>query len=122
MFLKILKVKIKSLVVTESNINYPGSISLPEDIIIASGLKPFELVYVNNKTNGNRITTYIVKNNIKGRVTINGAASKHFNAGDEIHVLAFAYLNAQEIEDFKPALVITNDLNMLVEVVPYNNG
>lgn len=119
MMLQILKVKIKELIVTESNINYPGSISLPDELLQASGIREFELVHVNNKTNGSRILTYAVRNKIKGRVTINGAASHHFKKGDVVHVLAFTYLEESEINSFKPTLVVADKDNNVVESSPY---
>ena len=119
MMLQILKAKIQELIVTESNINYPGSISLPEELLKVSGIKPFELVHVNNKTNGNRILTYAVSNNRKGFVSINGAASKHFQKGHKIHVLAYAFLNESEVETFQPTLVITDKENDIIESKPY---
>jgi len=117
--LQILKAKIQELTVTESSIDYPGSISLPGELLQASGIKPFELVHVNNKTNGNRITTYAVSNKRKGFVSVNGAASKHFQKGDKIHVLAFAYLNEAEADVFQPTLVITDSENNVVKSQPY---
>jgi aspartate 1-decarboxylase len=120
--LQILKTKIQGVIVSESNIDYPGSISLPTELLKASGIKQFELVHVNNKTNGNRIITYAVENNQKGRVTINGAASKLFQKGDIVHVLAFAFINESETESFKPTLVITDKENNLIESKPYTFG
>ena len=93
----LLKFKIQELIVSESSINYPGSISLPVDLFEAAGLNQFEQVHVNNKTNGNRIITYAVKSKLKGVVTINGAASKLFNKNDCIHVLAYCLLNEIEV-------------------------
>lgn len=119
MLIQILKSKIQHITVTESSINYPGSISLPLELLEAAGLKQFELVHVNNRTNGNRIITYAVKNNQKGHVTINGAASKLFQKGDTIHVLAFAYLQEDEVDKFRPTIVITDEENNVIETKPY---
>ncbi len=119
MKIQILKSKIQSVIVTESNIEYPGSISLSTELLKASGIKQFELVHVNNKTNGHRIVTYAVKNNQKGRVTINGAASKFFQKGDNIHVLAFALINESEADMFQPTLVLTDIENNVIECKPY---
>ncbi len=119
MTIQILKSKIQGVIVTESNIEYPGSISLPAELLAASGIKQFELVHVNNKTNGHRIITYAVKNNQKGRVTINGAASKFFQKGDIVHVLAFAFINESEAEMFRPTLVLTDKENNVTESKPY---
>lgn len=119
MTIQILKSKIQGVIVTESNIDYPGSISLPTELLKASGIKQFELVHVNNKTNGNRIITYAVKNNHKGRVTINGAASKLFQKGDTVHVLTFASIDESEAETFRPTLVLTDKENNVIESKPY---
>jgi len=119
MMSQMLKAKIQELTVTESCLDYPGSISLPNDLMQAAGIKQFELVHVNNKTNGNRIVTYAVKNKQEGRVTINGAASLLFKKGDAVHVLAFAFLNESEVDVFLPTLVITDKANSLLESKPY---
>lgn len=120
MTIQILKAKIQGVIVSESNIDYPGSISLPTELLTASGIKQFELVHVNNRTNGNRIITYAIKNKQSGRVTINGAASKFFQKGDTIHVLAFAYIDESEAELFKPTLVLTDNENNVTETKPYS--
>jgi aspartate 1-decarboxylase len=119
MLLQFLKSKIQQLTVTESKLDYPGSISLPRQLLTASQIGQFELVHVNNKTNGNRIITYAVPNNSKNDVTVNGAASKLFNNGDIIHVLAYAYLEENEVTAHQPLLVITDEDNNIIETKPY---
>ena len=119
MLLKILKVKIQEVTVTESNIDYPGSISLPAELMKASGIRDFEMVHVNNKTNGNRITTYAVTNKRKGKITINGAASKLFKKEDIVHILAYTLLNEVEVDSFQPKLIITDRENNIIESKPY---
>jgi aspartate 1-decarboxylase len=119
MTIQILKSKLQGVIVTESNINYPGSISLSSELLAASGIKEFELVHVNNKTNGHRIITYAVKNKQKGRVTINGAASKFFEKGDSVHVLAFAFIDEKDAETFRRSLVFKDNEYNVVESKPY---
>lgn len=119
MLLQLLKSKIQEITVTESCIDYPGSISLPQELMEASGIRQFELVHVNNKTNGQRITTYAVKNKRKGFVSVNGAASKLFQKGDSIHVLSYVYVIEEEAEQFQPVLVITDRQNTIIETKPY---
>ena len=119
MLLKILKVKIQEVTVTESNIDYPGSISLPAELMKASGIRDFEMVHVNNKTNGNRITTYAVTNKRKWKITINGAASKLFKKEDIVHILAYTLLNEVEVDSFQPKLIITDRENNIIESKPY---
>jgi len=119
MLIQMLRIKIQELIVTESVETYPGSIGIPREIIEATGLKLFELVHVNNKTNGSRILTYIVPSTQPGSVTVNGAASKHFNAGDHIHVLSFCQLEEKEAESFRPKIVYTDAGNKIVEIRDY---
>lgn len=117
MFITLLKSKIQELEVTESSIDYPGSISLPKTLMDAAGIRQFELVHVNNKSNGNRIQTYAVVSSAKGRVTVNGAASKLFRKGDKIHVTCFSIF--PEDSDHCPLLVISNSKNQLISAKPY---
>jgi len=119
MMLQLLKTKIQELTVSESCLDYPGSIALPEELLAAAGIREFEMVHVNNKTNGNRITTYAVKSHKEGRVTVNGAASHLFRKGDKIHVLAYCLLTENEANTFLPTLVITDSNNALVSCKTY---
>ncbi|MEO7120908.1 MAG: aspartate 1-decarboxylase [Ginsengibacter sp.] len=121
MLLQLLRVKIQELIVIESSPDYPGSIALPEELIEASGLRLFEQVHVNNLTNGNRIITYVIKSKINGFVSLNGAASKKFNKGDKIHVLAFGYVNADEDPgEFRPIIIHADKGNRLIIAKEYS--
>ena len=117
----ILKSKIKKVKVTKSSIKYEGSIGLPDDLIAAADLNLFEQVHVNNLSNGNRIITYVIRSNEKGSITINGAASKHFSAGDEIHILSFVQLSEDDVKIFAPKLIITDENNELLEILNYTD-
>jgi aspartate 1-decarboxylase len=119
MTIQLLKSKIQELVVSQSSTEYPGSISLPEELMRAAGIRQFELVYVNNKTNGNRITTYAVPSREVGFVTVNGAASKLFNVGDQVHVLSYAHFTPEEADAFQPVIVLANRNNRLMACQPY---
>lgn len=119
MQINILKSKIQQLVVSESSVEYPGSIALPEELLRVANIKQFEQVHVNNKTNGNRIVTYAVKSKADNMVTLNGAASKLFDVGDEIHVISYMIIDESETEQHQPILVLTNKENRLIECKPY---
>jgi aspartate 1-decarboxylase len=120
MLVQLLRVKIQEITVSESNVSYPGSISLPKEVMQAAGIRQFELVHVNNKTNGNRIMTYAVMNTQAGFVTVNGAASRLFKKGDLVHVLSYGYFTEAEAETFVPLLILTDQANRLVESRQYS--
>ncbi|MEO6818625.1 MAG: aspartate 1-decarboxylase [Ginsengibacter sp.] len=120
MLIQLLRIKIQELIVSESSAAYPGSIALPLEIIKATGLKLFEKVHVNNLSNGNRIVTYVVKSSKEGYVSLNGAASKKFNKGDKIHVLAYGYMDSEATEeDFRPLILYADANNRMLEVKEY---
>ena len=58
MIVKALKSKIHRAVVTDSNIDYVGSISIDKSLMEASNLLEYEKVQILNITNGNRLDTY----------------------------------------------------------------
>jgi aspartate 1-decarboxylase len=119
MLIQLLRTKVQQLVVSESSVDYPGSIALPDDIIEAAGLRLFEMVHVNNATNGNRIVTYVVRSKQEGFVTVNGAASKLFKAGDLIHVLAYGYFTEDDTAEFEPRIIYADAENKLIEAKTY---
>lgn len=120
MLIQLLRTKIQQLIVSESSEDYPGSIALPDDLIEAAGLRLFEQVHVNNLTNGNRIITYVVRSKKEGFVTLNGAASRLFNKGDKIHILAFGYFKEEDVRDFEPRIIYADAENHLIEAKAYS--
>ena len=55
-----LRAKIHMATVTDSNINYEGSLTVDETILNAVGIKPYEQVMVSNLNNGERFETYVI--------------------------------------------------------------
>ena len=117
--INLLKSKIQELIVSESSLDYPGSISLPLELIKAANLQEFEQVFVNNKTNGARINTYVVISKKAGFVSQNGAASHHFKKGDLIHVLSYRLVGEKNVSRHKPILVRADLNNRVIEAKPY---
>lgn len=120
MQLKLLKSKIQEVVVTESSLDYPGSIGLPNKLMKASKILPFEEVFVHNKTRGARIQTYAIPNGSENIVTLNGAAAHHFERGDQIHILTYAYVGNSETNTHQPTLVRCNPDNQITTTSAYS--
>ncbi len=103
-----LKSKIHRATVTESDLNYEGSISIDSSLMKRSGLVEFEKVEVWNITNGERIETYaMAAPEGSGTICLNGAAARKFMKGDKIIISAF------EISDSpnKPRIVFVDEKN-----------
>lgn len=94
-----LRAKIHLMTVTHAAPDYEGSITLPADVMKAAGLKEYDMVHVNCKDSGEHWETYCIPGE-EGQVKMNGAAAQHFNIGDKIHILAYAFYTerADEIE------------------------
>ena len=110
--IKVLKSKLSDVIVTESSLEYEGSITIDEDLMEAAGLREYEYVEVNGKSTDARINTYVLKGERgSGCVKMNGGAARHFSVGDHVHVLAFSYSDYHE----EPKVVKTDKNNKCVK-------
>ena len=93
MFRKFLRSKIHRATVTQADLHYEGSLTLPPDLLIAAGIAPFEAVQVWNVTRGTRLETYAILGEIGSNdVCINGAAAHLVRPGDIIIVATFGFI------------------------------
>ena len=61
MLIRMLKSKIHNALVSEANIEYEGSITIPPKLLKKVNMVPFEQVQVYNISNGHRFETYIIE-------------------------------------------------------------
>lgn len=95
MYKKYLSAKIHGARVTETNINYSGSITIDPDLIDAAGLTPFEMVTVVNVTNGERFETYVIEGErSSGYIGLNGGAAKKGDPGDTLIIFSSVWVKA----------------------------
>jgi aspartate 1-decarboxylase len=88
--LNICKSKIHRATVTESNVEYIGSIAIDEDLMERAAIKKNELVHVWNIANGNRFETYAMPGPRRsGVICVNGAAAHLCQPGDKVIIVAF---------------------------------
>lgn len=113
----LLKSKIQKAVVTESNLDYEGSLGLDESLIKAADMIPYEKVHVYNITNGERFSTYLIKEaENSGKIAIYGAAAHKAGRGDELIIVSYVQLDEDEIEFFMPKVIILDGQNKIKEV------
>lgn len=87
----LLKSKIHRATVTDANVNYEGSISIPTDLMKAADLWDGEKVLVTSISNGARLETYVIPGkNKSGEIVINGAAAHLINTGHIVTIMAWA--------------------------------
>lgn len=113
MQLNMLKCKIHRATVTDSNLNYEGSVSIDPALLDAAGILPFEKIDVLNINNGERFTTYAIEAKTHGRgdMVINGAAARLVQKGDLIIVCAFTAIDAEVAHEWKPEIILVDAQN-----------
>jgi aspartate 1-decarboxylase len=115
MMLTLLKAKLHRARVTQSDLNYEGSISIDADLMDRVGILANEQVDVLNINNGARFTTYAIEAP-RGSKTfgINGAAARMAQIGDPIIVLAYCQMPAEEARNYAPSLVLLDENNDII--------
>jgi aspartate 1-decarboxylase len=86
----VLRSKIHNATVTDTKLEYIGSITIDEDLIEKAGFWPGEKVLVVSNTTGARLETYVIvgKRN-SGTICMNGASAHVIKTGEEIIVMGF---------------------------------
>ena len=110
------KSKIQGLVVTRTDINYRGSITIDSVLAESADLQPYEMVQVLNLANGERIETYYIPGEPnQGEVCLNGAAARWFQVGDRVIVLSTALFSEGEKRSAQPLVIITDEKNKIIK-------
>ena len=120
MQITMLKGKIHRAVVTQSELNYIGSITIDPVLMEAAGIYEYEKVQVVDIDNGNRLETYTIageKNS--GMVCLNGAAARCVQMGDHVIIMSYCQLDDSLVSSHKPNVVFVDSDNRIVKKVRY---
>ncbi len=100
--------------ITEANLNYVGSLTLDEDLMIAADMIEYEKILIVNVNNGERIETYLIKGEKgSGVCCLNGPAARKGAEGDVVIILSYAIMGQMLEEKFKPKIVFPLEGNRL---------
>jgi len=109
---RMLRAKIHRAVVTEADLNYEGSITIPPDLMARADIKPYEAVHVWNVTRGTRFETYAIAGvENSGTICVNGAAAHLARPGDLIIIACFISVPESMVETVRPTVVFVDDHN-----------
>jgi aspartate 1-decarboxylase len=112
MFRLMLRSKIHRAVVTDSNLEYEGSLTVDPLLLEAAGILPYEQVSVSNLNNGERFETYVIPGaRGKGEMVLNGPTARKGLKGDKIIVFCYEYFNEEELRQYKPKIVLVDGDN-----------
>lgn len=109
MIIEVLKSKIHRVTVTEADLNYIGSITIDEDLMLASNIIEGEKVQIVNLNNGERLETYVIKGEKgSGKICLNGPAARKVSVGDLVIVISYAQMEFEKAKTFKPTIIFPN--------------
>ena len=115
----ICKSKIHQAVITGADLNYIGSIGIDKSLMQLTDIVPGEKVSVWNINNGQRIETYAIElPEGSGQVVVNGAAARHFHAGDRVIIVAFCLTD----EEVTPRMIAVDAHNALTKVLGHEDA
>jgi aspartate 1-decarboxylase len=109
-----LKSKIHRARVTDSDIDYEGSITIDRELLEAADILPYERVEVLNINNGARFSTYAIEGE-KGEICVNGAAARLAMKGDIVIILSYSYVEEEEARNITPRLVYVDAKNAITK-------
>lgn len=112
MNIQVLKSKIHRAVVTDTRLEYEGSISIDRELIDAAGLHVYEKVHILNINTGLRFETYVIEGQKGSReICLNGAAARVAQKGDLVIILSYTIIDDKDITNWKPAVVLVDSKN-----------
>ncbi len=111
------RAKIHLATVTETKLEYSGSITIDTDLLSASGILRGEKVQVLNASNGVRVETYVIEGQAgSGTICMNGPAARLFQVGDRAVIICYVLVEEEEARSWKPKLVFVDGRNRITRV------
>lgn len=116
MQIQLLKSKIHRVRVTQAELDYIGSITIDETLMVAANIIEGERVQIVNINNGERFETYVIKGMPNsGNICLNGPAARKVAINDVIIILGYGIMDFEEAKSFKPSLVFPNETTNLLD-------
>ena len=115
MLIEVLKSKIHRAKITQTELDYVGSITIDKNLMDAANLIEGEKVLIVNNNNGERLETYAIAGERGGgMICLNGAAARKAAKGDIVIIISFAMMEFEEAKKFAPSLVFPDKNNIAI--------
>ena len=110
-----LRAKIHRAVVTDANLEYEGSLTIPPDILKLTDIREYEEISVWNVSRGTRVETYAIAGAPNScDLCVNGAAAHLATKGDIIIIACIADVPESAVDSFQPSVVFMDASNQPV--------
>jgi aspartate 1-decarboxylase len=115
MLIEVLLDKIHNVRITQTELNYTGSITIDMNLVDACGMRPNQKVLIVNNNNGERFETYIIAGDRgTGIIGLNGAAARKGQVGDELIIMTFGLMTPEEADAHEPKNLFPDRQNKLL--------
>lgn len=120
MNISLLQSKIHRATVTQSELDYIGSITIDAELLEQSGIMEYQRVQVVDINNGNRLETYTIAGERgSGIICLNGAAARCVHKGDKVIIMAYADMTPEEAKSHQPTVLFLDDNNKIQKITKY---
>ena len=110
MMIEVFKSKIHRGTVTESNVDYMGSVTIDPDLIEAANMVIGEKVHVLSMNNGARLETYVISGERgSGEIIINGPAALRIMKGDQVIIISYVFTKMEDSKKINPTIIFPED-------------
>ena len=111
---EVIKSKIHKATITKTELEYSGSIGIDKTLLVKTDIAPGERVQVLNFNNGRRLETYVIEEEENsGIIALYGPAARCGNVGDEICIVSYLLITADEIAKIKEKVIILDKNNKI---------
>lgn len=112
--------KIHRATVTQSDLEYVGSITIDRTFLEAAGIREYQKVEIADVDNGARFSTYTIAGEAgSGIICLNGAAARCSAVGDKVIIMAYAEMTPEEADRHEPKVVFLGEGNAIQQVTNY---
>ncbi|HZP60086.1 MAG TPA: aspartate 1-decarboxylase [Opitutaceae bacterium] len=112
MQLNLLKSKIHRAEVTDSSLNYEGSLAIDAEFMALVDLRPGERILVGNMNNGERFETYAIAAPAGSKtISLNGGTAHLGRRGDLLTIMSFAVVDEREAAAWQPRVLVLSEAN-----------
>jgi aspartate 1-decarboxylase len=112
MQLNLLKSKIHRAEVTDTSLNYEGSLAIDAEFMNLVGLRSYERILVGNLNNGGRFETCAIAAPAGSKtISLNGATAYLGKRGDLLTIMGFAVVDEHAAAGWQPKVLVLGDAN-----------
>ena len=123
MLRQVLFAKIHRAVVTDSNPDYMGSVTIDPVLLEATGMVVNEKILVADCETGARFESYVFMGERgSGAVVVNGAAAHLTEIGHHILIMSFADMTPEEMASHRPVVAICDERNGIARILRYDSA